>query len=165
MKNSGFTIIELITVMAILGIMFGVSAIYARDWLERYQVEVQTKEMYADLMNARVCALQKNRVVFVTLSANQYAIYEDTHSLTDGDGTLQTASDRLVVRKPTRFPLEPRLGFGRTTFQIRTNGLVSLDGSIHFNSSVNTLYDCIVLFSTRIRMGKWNEAISKCVTR
>jgi prepilin-type N-terminal cleavage/methylation domain-containing protein len=165
MKNNGFTVIELITVMAIFVILAGISAISIRDWLERYQVEVQTREMYVDLLNARLCALQRNRAVFVILASNQYEIYEDTHSLPDGDGTLQPASDRLVVRKPTRFPLKPHLGFGHTTFQFQTNGLVTLDGSIHFNSSVDSLADCIVLSSTRIRMGKWNGTTSKCSMR
>jgi prepilin-type N-terminal cleavage/methylation domain-containing protein len=164
MKNKGITIIELITVMAILGILLGMAVISLHDWLERYQVEVQTREMYADLLNARVSAMHKNNVVFVTLETNQYAIYEDTYAWPDGDSTLQTERDRLVMRKPTRFPLQPHLGLGHTTFRIGTNGLVSLDGSIHFNSSTGPLSDCITLFSTRIRMGKWNEATSKCIT-
>jgi prepilin-type N-terminal cleavage/methylation domain-containing protein len=166
MKNSGFTLLEIIIVMAILGILLGIAAISGRDWLERYRVEGQTKEMYVDLMNARVNAMQRNRVFFVTLqAANQYAIYEDTNPSPDGDGDLQPTQDTLVMQKPTRFPLQPHLGLGLTTFSFEKSGLVSLNGTIRFYSSVDPFSDCIKLFSTRILMGKWNQSTSKCIAQ
>jgi prepilin-type N-terminal cleavage/methylation domain-containing protein len=168
MKNSGFTLLEIIIVMAILGILLGIAAISGRDWLEHYRVEGQTKEMYVDLMNARVNAMQRNRVFFVTLAAdpvNQYAIYEDTHTLPDGDGDLQPTQDTLVMQKTTRSPLQPHLGLGLTTFSFEKSGLVSLNGTIRFYSSVDPFSDCIKLFSTRILMGKWNQSTSKCIAQ
>lgn len=166
MKNSGFTLLEIIVVMAILGTLLGIAAMSGRDWLERYRVEGQTKELYADLMNARVSALQKNRVFFVALqTANQYAIYEDTHPSPDGDEDLQPTQDTLVMQKPTRFPLQPRLALGRTTFSFGKNGLVSLNGSIRFYSSADPFSDCIKLFSTRILMGKWDGSSSTCIAQ
>ena len=167
MKNTGFSLVELITVMAILGILLGIAGIFGYDWLERYRVEGQTKELYADLMNTRVRALQRNRVFIVDLqAANQYAIYEDTNPSPDGDGDLQPMEDTLVSQKPTRFPLQHHLGgFGPRMFKFEQNGLVSRNGSIRFDSSVDPFSDCIVLFSTRILMGKWNSLTSKCVAQ
>lgn len=166
MKSSGFTLLEIIIVMAILGTLFGIATMSGRDWLEQYRVEGQTKELYADLMNARVSALQKNRVFFVTLqTANQYAIYEDTNPSPDGDEDLQPTQDTLVMQKPTRFPLQFRLGLGLTTFNFGKSGLVSLNGTIRFDTSVDPFSDCIKLFSTRILMGKWNKSSSTCIAQ
>lgn len=168
MKKSGFTIIEIVIVIAILGILLGLAAISAHEWLARCKVEGQTKELYADLMNSRVSALQKNRAVFVTLTAhpvNQYEIYLDTHPSPDGDEHLQPTEDTLMMRKQTRFPLNPRMGLGQTTFYFGKNGLVSLNGTIRFDSSVSPYSDCIIIFSTRILMGKWNESSSKCIAQ
>jgi len=160
MKNMGFSIIELITVIAILGIMLGIAGMFGHDWLERCRVEGQTRELYADLMHARVSALQKNRVFIVDLqTGNQYAIYEDTNE----DEDLQPTQDTLVAQKATRFPLQHHLGLGLATFKFKENGLVSRNGSIKFDSSVDPFSNCINLFSTRILMGKWNESTSKCV--
>ncbi len=165
-KNSGFTMIEIVTVMAILGLLLGLATISAHDWLARCKVEGQTKELYADLMNSRVSAMQRDRAVFVTLTAhpvNQYEIHVDTHPSPDGDEHLQPTQDTLIMRKQTRFPLIPRMGLGQTTFHFGKNGLVSLNGTIRFDSSVNPITDCIVIFSTRIHLGKWNESASQCI--
>jgi prepilin-type N-terminal cleavage/methylation domain-containing protein len=166
MKNSGFTLMEIIIVVAIFGILLGIGAMSGRDWLERARVEGQTKEMYVDLMNARVCALQRSRVFFVHLpTTNQYAIYEDTHPSPDGDGTLQTENDRLVMQKTTLFPLQPHMSFGHTTFHFEQDGLVSHNGVILFDSAVDPASDCIKLFSTRILVGKWNGSSSTCISQ
>jgi prepilin-type N-terminal cleavage/methylation domain-containing protein len=160
MKNSGFSVIELVVVIAILSILIAIAGLYSREMMERYQVEGQIKEMYADVMNARVSALQRNRVFFVTLAANQYAIYEDVYSATnpsspDGDGVLQTANDRLVTQKTLRYTLAA--GFP-ASFSFTTNGLLSSTTgfTISVSSTANPATDCIALATTRVLMGKMN---------
>lgn len=166
MKNSGFTLLEILIVMAIFGILLGIVAMAGSDWLERHQVEGQTKELYIDLMNARVSALHKNRMFFVTLkTANEYAIYEDTNPYPDGDEVLQPTQDALVMEKSTRFLIQPHLGLGHTTFSLGKSGLVSLNGTIRFDSSVDPFSDCVKLFSTRILLGKWDKSTSTCIAQ
>lgn len=159
MKNNGYSLTELVVVIAILGTLLGIAGISGKTWLERYRVEAQTKEMFTDLMNARANALQRNRMHFVNFAGSQYAIYEDTNPGPDGDGAFQP-SDTLVMLKSTQFPIIYDLG-GSATFSFDKNGLVSLatpttTGTLHFDAETGTEYDCITLFTTRILMGKWN---------
>jgi prepilin-type N-terminal cleavage/methylation domain-containing protein len=167
--EKGFTLIEMIVVLAILGILLGIAAISGRDWLDRYRVEGQIKQMYADLMNARVSAMQRNRVFFVTLGTNQYAVYEDTYSAAtgtsspDGDGALQqgTGQDRPVMQKTTQYTLN----FSAANFYFTQSGLVSLSsgGTIWVTSTASPASDCIALATTRILMGKMNG--SNCIAQ
>lgn len=54
MKNkSGITLIELLVVIATMGTLAAALVFSFQGWLGNYHAESQTKEMYADLMNAR----------------------------------------------------------------------------------------------------------------
>ena len=53
MKRDGFTLIELIIVIAIIGILAVALGFQFTGWMARYQVESQIKAMHSDLMTAR----------------------------------------------------------------------------------------------------------------
>jgi prepilin-type N-terminal cleavage/methylation domain-containing protein len=160
--SGGFSLIELLAVISIVGILLGIAVISGHDWIVRSQVEAQTREMFADLMSARVSAMQRNRVYFVKMAANQYAIYEDTYdpanpTSPDGDGWLQVGNDRPVMQKDTRYALD---SFGTTTFNFSNCGTCELasgpSNTIHIVSTAAPSFDCIILSTTRLLMGKWN---------
>ena len=168
MKNSGFSLIELVVVIAILSTLLLIAGLSGKAWIERYRVEGQTKELYADLMNARVSAMQKNRMYFVTLASAQYTIYEDrdpahpfsnpANAAYEGDGVFQgAAGDKLVVQKNTQYSI---VSSGTNSFNFDRNGLVSMNGKLHFDltgSTASPAYDCLKLFTTRILTGKWTN--------
>ena len=160
MKDNGYSLIELVVVIAILGTLLGIAGLSGKMWLDRYRVEGQTKEMFTDLMNARASAMQKNRMYFVNFAGTQYTIYEDTNPGPDGDGSLD-AADRPMMQKNTQYPTVPALGGSATSFSFDRNGLVSLAttteaGTLHFDSGAGPACDCVKLFATRILIGKWS---------
>ena len=55
MKNreSGLTLIELMIVVALFGVMAVMLSNSYQTWAERYRVESEVKEFYADIMDAR----------------------------------------------------------------------------------------------------------------
>jgi prepilin-type N-terminal cleavage/methylation domain-containing protein len=154
MNKRGFSLTELITVIAILSTLIAIAGFYGRNMLVGSQVESQTREMFTDLMNARVNAMQRNHVFFVTLAANQYAIYEDSDENEEYD-----PGDRLVKQKTTSYALATSSTM--TFFKFTTCGtcdhLVSEPtNTIHIVSTAAPTFDCIILSTTRLLMGKWN---------
>jgi prepilin-type N-terminal cleavage/methylation domain-containing protein len=152
MNNGGYSMTELLVVLCVVGVLLGIASVFGYGSLVRSQVEKQTREMFADLMNARVSALQRNRVFFVTLAANQYAIYEDTNPSPDGDGNLQTTLDTRMLQKATAYALNTS-----GTISFSSCGLASeTNYTIRVVSTAAPSFDCILLTPTRLLMGKWD---------
>jgi type II secretion system protein H len=164
MKKSGFTIIELIVVMAILGILLAIVGLSMQNWLGKARVEEQIKQMYADLSNARARAMNNNRVHFVVLNAaaNQYQVWEDTNTAPDGNGALETAGgDTRTLQIDNRVELTTTIiPGGGFHFSFNTRGIISNNGTIRMGSVNNfgAMVDCIAVSATRIRLGRWNGA-------
>ncbi len=155
-RESGITLIELIIVISIIGILVVALGFEFRDWIRKYKVEKQIKEMYIDLMNSKARAMQRNRIHFVTLANTQYTIYEDTNPAPDGNENLEETSDTLVLQKDLNpnyeltwsNPDDKQINFTKT-------GLSDLDGTktICCNSKPDTDYDCLIVSATRINLG------------
>lgn len=159
MKKNGFSIIELLVVIVIMGILMGIAGIAYSTWMNKYRLETQTREMYVDLMNARVQAMQKNMAYLVVVAANGYSyrVVEDT----DEDGAPDPdPGDTTRSTKQLRYPLDG----GAITVTMNTRGLVAsnptLNATLRFTAiGVDAAFDCITLFTTRIRMGKLNGQV------
>lgn len=147
MKKDGFTLIELMVVIAIIGILTAIAALGYTRWTTRFKVEQQIKEMYADLMEARTKAMTRNSSHIVTLSATQYEIRDDT----DDDGVSET-TDTLV----TQITLKYQIAWNGTGNQITFNsrGLSNNERTISVSVTTDASYDCIVVSTTRINIGK-----------
>lgn len=165
MNKGGFTIIELLVVMIIASILIAIASISGKMWWDKYRVEAQMKEMFTDLMNSRVNAMQRNRMHIVTFSpsaaaATQYTIYEDTSPQPDGNGTLETVSDRQVMQKNINSSYAVQTGAAQINFDQKglVSGMVGTTITVRVNGSFSAAYDCIEITLTRIRMGEWDGA-------
>ncbi|MFZ3064117.1 MAG: prepilin-type N-terminal cleavage/methylation domain-containing protein [Nitrospirota bacterium] len=164
MNNRGITLIELIVVISIITILVIAAGITIPGLVGKYNIENQVKIVQADLMSARVRAMENNRVHFVTLTATGYAIYEDTSPIPDGNGTLETAADNRMTQRAfdTRYPIT-WTNAADTQIDINTKGIINLNDArtiwvTPVDTSLNAEYDCIAISQTRINIGKWNGA-------
>ena len=149
----GFTLLEIMIVIAIVGIVLTIAVSNFRGGMEKYRVEGETKQMFAHLMDARGRAMQRNRVFHVQITDNGYKTFEDTDPAPDGDSNW-TGSDTQVASVTVKHPITPTGGL--SDFRFNRNGIASVTGSIRFSSTTQPDYDCITVRETRIKMGKWN---------
>jgi prepilin-type N-terminal cleavage/methylation domain-containing protein len=156
MNNRGITLIELLVVITIIGILAVAVGFSFQGWIGGYRIESQVKEMYVDLMNARARAMQRNRAHFVAVTANNYQVFEDTNE----NNAYNAGTDQPIPGFTTAKTL-PYTSYWTGTVSMDTRGLVSPDNTVRFNIGTNNPdYDCIVLFTTRINIGKWEECDS-----
>jgi prepilin-type N-terminal cleavage/methylation domain-containing protein len=155
MNNRGVTLIELLVVVAVSGILaVGLGASFL-NWQGSYMVESQVKELYDDLMDSRLKAMQRNRMHFAVLAADEYGMYEDSN----GNGAFDSGTDD-VMQKFTNPKFFRYVSLWTGTITMSTKGLIlPTTATLHFYVSSNkAAYDCIEIIETRINMGEWDGA-------
>ncbi len=172
MKNreSGMSLLEIMIVVVLLGLLVVILSNSYGTWSERYRVETEVKEFYADLTDARARAMQRNRAHFVVLSGagtqyTRYIVYEDTNPGPDGDGALTVGGDNAVRDVSPRYPVVT-FPAGTTQIPINRDGTLSLDNvtiRVPPPDVAQADYDCIALSRTRIKMGRYDGA--SCVEK
>ena len=89
MRNErGFTLVELITTMAILSIVAATAVPNFTAWKTSYQIRSESERVHMDLRLARMTAIKNNNNVVVTFlpTTHTYSILNDTN----GNGTADT---------------------------------------------------------------------------
>jgi prepilin-type N-terminal cleavage/methylation domain-containing protein len=162
-NNNGVTLIELMIAVSIIAILVVALGFEYRNWMGRYKVENQIKQMHTDFMNTRSRAMTMNRMHFATSAANAYTIYEDRNPAPDGNGTLEIASDLRLPTYPKAVEYVINWTGPGNQINFDRRGMIAPAGSVHLTSTVDADYDCLTISQTRINMGKWDGA--NCVEK
>lgn len=150
----GFSLIEILTAVAILGILVALGVGSYQGWSRKYRVENDVKELFADLMDVRARAMHRKRVHFVTLTAASYRVQEDTNPSPDGNGILESSDAPVRDRRPLN-PIDPG---GVSPVRFNADGTLALAaGTVRIvpPDGIQPDYDCIALAPTRIKMGRF----------
>ena len=78
----GFTLLELMMVMAITAILLAIAMPNLSKWKEEHEINGQAQKVYFDMKLARATSIQSNNNVLVTFDIvkNIYKVHDDTNS-------------------------------------------------------------------------------------
>jgi prepilin-type N-terminal cleavage/methylation domain-containing protein len=145
MRQNGFSLVELVVVIAILAILLSIATLQFNQYTKKSVIEGQVRTMYTDLMTVRSQALFEKRDRTVTVTATSFSVYSS--SLATGTPVLQrTLKCRVISNNSMPY-----------TVTFNSRGVI--DGvdnaSICAEPSDNpAAIDSLVLYTTRIQMGK-----------
>jgi len=81
-KTQGFTLLELLIVIAFVAIIMAIGMPDFSKWKEKHEINGQAKKVYFDMMLARSTSVKNDNNVSVTFNAdkNFYKVHDDTNS-------------------------------------------------------------------------------------
>ncbi len=155
--ESGFSLVELIVVIGVIGILLSIVSINFNSWLVKNRVEAQVREMATDFSELRVKAFTNKQRHSITINKQSYVFksYSSENELQLSGGTVLPAGTHTV-----QFPLKKSSGadFDGIVIEIETRGMsTSTKTSIYLdyqNASPNI--DCLTIHTMRINPGKKN---------
>lgn len=164
----GVTLVELLVVIAVIGVLAVALGFTYQGWMGTYKVEKAVKDVYADLLSGRAMALQRNSDFLASFWSGSYVIFQDTN----GNG-VYTGGEAVpglfpVGPKPMEYNMlmdgaVPAGTAANDTITFEPRGLITWPGAfpnstktLRMVSTVDPDYDCIVIARTRINTGKWD---------
>ena len=152
-KSGGFSLIELITAIAIMAILLALAGMVWKRWTDQYNAESEIRMMHTDLLQTRTKAMGQDLQYLVGVGPGSYQIGYINDS---GTTTWQTP---VTLKYPISSPTSSM------TLTFDTKGLLSKPVSaIQFNTGIGKPeYDCLELYETRINIGRMNG--TNCVPR
>ena len=95
-SKHGFTLIEMLIVIAIIGILASVAIPNFSRWKEKYEINGEAKKVYFDLLLAHSTAISNNHNVLVTFDPDNhiYRVHGDKN-----DNALEEAGEDIKIVK------------------------------------------------------------------
>jgi prepilin-type N-terminal cleavage/methylation domain-containing protein len=143
MSSRGFTLIEMLLVVAIMGILTTIGGFAFSQYQQKSAVENQTRRLYADLVGLRSRALFEKRPRTVRVAATSYSLY---------------SSDVVTVNPVSTTMLKAPINQSSaadTTYD--TCGMTTTTTTICAAARNSAPVDSIVIYPTSIRLGKLTQ--------
>jgi prepilin-type N-terminal cleavage/methylation domain-containing protein len=157
MNNRGFSLIELIIVIAIMGTLMTIATLNFNAWQRKVQIERQTRELFADINQARIDSLHSKLRHSIVMQPKSYTFrrYSSENESSNAGTIMFTRNVSFEITRADGTSAENFI----TEFDIRGyyNVIDTILGFDPFRiNPVGTAaqVDCIIIGTGRTNLGK-----------
>lgn len=141
MNSRGFTLVELLTVIVIIGVLTAIVTVNFNQYTVKSQISNQTRELYGNLMEYRSKAFYEKKNWTFMLAAGGYGIYSSP----------TVDADVLPVTSVT-FSRPFVTNVGKIVFT--GQGFTNNTGTMCAAETSGAPVDAVVIATTRVQIGK-----------
>lgn len=154
LNSSGFSLVELVVVVSIIGILLTISTIAFHDWMMKSRAEAQVSQMIADINSTRLRAMTAKQRHSIELDADRYTFrsYSSENESID-EGTLIAIPQQVGFR----LKKDSTSLFTGERYEFDQRGMMQDIGDvlpIFIGYDGNASQDCINLRVIRVNAGK-----------
>ena len=146
-KQSGFSLIELMTAMAILTVLVLISAPSAIEWMDNAKLGSATRDVLSILQEGRMHAIKENSMTEIKFNngTNKFLVRKM-------DRSKETVEWGEVVHQlPAGMKLDATFGSG-STIKFNSRGLPNLMGRVEITNLRGTTFKVVVNFTGGTRI-------------
>jgi type IV fimbrial biogenesis protein FimT len=115
MRAKGFTLLELLIVVAVIGIVILLGLPSYRTWIQNTQIRTLSDSLLNGLQLARVEAVKRNGAVTFTLNGNSWAVTDSTGAAIQSRSGSEGTTNAVVSATPAGTAAITFNGLGRST--------------------------------------------------
>ncbi len=153
-NNSGFSLLELVVVLAIVGTLLTISTIAFHNWMRKSRVEAQIQQMMADINSTRLRAMTSKQRHSIVLDADKYAFrsYSSEAESIDNGRLISNPTDvRFRLKK------DATTNFTGERYEFDQRGILQGIGNVMpilIEYEGDAAKDCLNLQGIRVTAGK-----------
>jgi prepilin-type N-terminal cleavage/methylation domain-containing protein len=170
MNRGGFSLIELMAVITIIGILLSIGTMQFNAYQRKAQIERQTTELYSIIMTARLSAIQGKRKTALLLGPKQWT-YKNYSSLYEN---IFSPSGTVVLSNWSNNEVKKKNGATLSTLNNSSDYIAFDSRGLKTDNTTTTLVvtpvlysggnDCVVVQTARTNIGRM-ENVSSCRIR
>lgn len=173
-NRNGFSLTELIVVIALIAVLVSVATLSFNDWTRKYGIEAQLKEMHADMTSIRLRAIQTKERHRVRLNPQDYAVATLDAA---GVATNQPGLGKTLRYRVQLFNAGALSALNNTDIVFNERGYVDLsatwdtdgDGILDPDMALaigigegDAAINCLLIQSSMVKMGRINATTNSC---
>lgn len=143
MNKRGFSLVELLTVIAVIEILSAIATFGFSQYQVKSRIASQTRQLYGDLIEYRAKALYEKKNWTFRIAAAGYGIYSSANTI---GAPVKTVTLNYSVTSDNAADIV-----------FNTQGYISISGndkSICISQANDAVVDSIVISTTRLQVGK-----------
>lgn len=152
---SGFSIIELIVVVSIIGILLSIGTINFHNWQVKSGIDKETRELYTDINTSRLNSIHTKKRHGLVFNTNNYVMknYSSDNENIDAGSILST---KQLPYAMTKISSGSSIALSGERIIYDTRGFIfnGVGLTVAVNPVSSGSFDCIVISEGRTNIGK-----------